>query len=279
MFLLLVTLISLVLAVIMGAIAWRVSQEERRRSEARVARLAAEIQASSVEPEDPAPYRPDIGFRLIESRETEADFERGSEPLHTAGGAHSAPAWERSLAEPRVSAGSNMFAEASTAHTSTRLATVAVIGVIVFGSAATVAVVLGRGASQDASTRSVTRDTAGAVSQTATPNPRAAAPLELVALGHERDGDRLTVRGVVRNPSDGAEVDHVTAVVFLFSREGGFVGSGRAAIEAASLVPGAESGFIVTMTVSDVTRYRVSFRTEDRVVPHVDRRDQPQAKE
>ena len=35
MFLPLVTLISLVLAVIMTAIAWRVSQEERRRSEAR----------------------------------------------------------------------------------------------------------------------------------------------------------------------------------------------------------------------------------------------------
>ncbi len=268
MFLLLVTLISLVLAVIMGAIAWRVSQEERRRSEARVARLAADIQATPVEP-----FHADIAYRELTP------------------GLHSAAARDRSILDEAATSAqsgpedhfpSDMFTGPSTAHTSTRLATVAVIGLIVFGSAATVAVVLGRGAGQDSDARNVTRDATGAhaVSHPATPNPRVAPPLELVALGHERDGDRLTVRGVVRNPSDGAEVDRTTAVVFLFNREGGFVGSGRAAIEAASLVPGGESGFMVTVSgTSDVTRYRVSFRTEDRVVPHVDRRDQTQAKE
>ena len=43
MFLLLVTIISLLLAVVMSVIAWRVGQEERRRADARVAALAAEI--------------------------------------------------------------------------------------------------------------------------------------------------------------------------------------------------------------------------------------------
>ena len=48
--------------------------------------------------------------------------------------------------------------------------------------------------------------------------PLAAAPLELIALGHERDADGLTVRGVLRNPSSGSEISHLTAVVLLFDR-------------------------------------------------------------
>jgi hypothetical protein len=104
-------------------------------------------------------------------------------------------------------------------------------------------------------------------------------PLELVALGHERDGDRLTVRGIVRNPGSGARMDRVTAVVFLFDRTGGFLASGRVAIEAAALRPGGASPFVLTMPgAGEVGRYRVSFRTGDRVVPHVDRRDPLQAK-
>ncbi|HMB80940.1 MAG TPA: hypothetical protein VKI43_12770, partial [Vicinamibacterales bacterium] len=43
MFLLIVTVTSMLLAAIMSAIAWRISGDERRRSDARVAALAAEI--------------------------------------------------------------------------------------------------------------------------------------------------------------------------------------------------------------------------------------------
>ena len=45
-FLLLVTVTSMVVAVIMGVIAWRIAGEERRRSEARIAALAADIHAA-----------------------------------------------------------------------------------------------------------------------------------------------------------------------------------------------------------------------------------------
>ena len=146
---------------------------------------------------------------------------------------------------------------------------------LVFGSAAAVAVVVGRSSGHDLTPAGVNRQSGNAAAQAATPNPPAAVPLELVALGHERDGDRLTVRGVIRNPSAGAEVRGLTAVVFLFKDDGGFVGSGRAVIASPALVPGGESAFVVTMAgATDVARYRVSFRTEDRVVPHVDRRDQ-----
>jgi hypothetical protein len=99
-------------------------------------------------------------------------------------------------------------------------------------------------------------------------------PLELLALGHDRTGDELTVRGVIRNPSSGVAVDRLTAVVFLFNRDGGFLTSGRASVESPALVPGGESRFVVSVpSAADVGRYRVSFRTDDRVVPHVDRRE------
>jgi hypothetical protein len=109
------------------------------------------------------------------------------------------------------------------------------------------------------------------------PEARAAtesAPLELVALGHAREGDRIIVRGIVRNPTAGVERDGVAAVVFLFNRDGGFLTSGLAAVDVPVLAPGSQSGFIVTVPhASEVGRYRVSFRTDDRIVPHVDRRD------
>jgi hypothetical protein len=98
-------------------------------------------------------------------------------------------------------------------------------------------------------------------------------PLELVALGHERVGDQLTVRGVVRNPASAAEMDRLTAVVLLFTTSGGFLATGRAAVETTALLPGGESTFVVTVPrAAEVARYRVSFRTDDRVVPHLDRR-------
>jgi len=97
--------------------------------------------------------------------------------------------------------------------------------------------------------------------------------LQLLSLNHERADDRITIRGVVRNPPRGSEVDHLTAVVLLFNQQGGFLTSGRSPIESAALQPGTEAQFVVTVPgVTDVGKYRVSFRTDDRVVPHVDRR-------
>ncbi len=98
-------------------------------------------------------------------------------------------------------------------------------------------------------------------------------PLELVSMRHQREGATLTVSGLVRNPAAGAAVNGVTAVVFAFDRNGGFVASGRAPLESGSLAPGDESPFVVAVpNVSEVARYRVSFRTGHGVVRHVDRR-------
>ena len=89
----------------------------------------------------------------------------------------------------------------------------------------------------------------------------AAPRLELVALTHDRDADRLVVRGIVRNPNAGADLTHLTAVVLLFDHDGVFVASGRAAVDAATLAPGMETPFAVAISgAGDVGRYRVSFR-------------------
>jgi hypothetical protein len=103
--------------------------------------------------------------------------------------------------------------------------------------------------------------------------PAAGTVLELVALSHERAGDRLTVRGLVRNPAGGAPVGNLTAVVLVFDREGAFVTTGRQGLETATLMPGTEAAFLVTVTgAGSVGRYRVSFRQGEHTLPHVDTR-------
>ena len=100
----------------------------------------------------------------------------------------------------------------------------------------------------------------------------AAQSLELLSMRHARAGDSLTVTGLVRNQGDAAPAP-VMAVVFVFDRDGGFVASGRAPLEFGGIAHGDESPFKVSIPeVKDVGRYRVSFRTDAGIVPHVDRR-------
>jgi hypothetical protein len=102
---------------------------------------------------------------------------------------------------------------------------------------------------------------------------KAPAPLELMSMRHQREGTTLTVSGLVRNPAGGAAVDAVTAVVFAFDRAGTFVASGRAPLDFSTLAPGDESPFVVNVpNVSAVARYRVTFRSGNGVVRHIDRR-------
>jgi len=228
--LIVVTLLSLAIAGAMSIVAWRVAGEERRRSEARVAALAADIRSS----------HPEIDL-----------------PLETA------------VADAPTSG--NMFTFIQPVTALPRLATVILAGVLVVGTGAALLVALGR--SGDVAANSVTKSvTRAAESQAAAPATTARA-LELVALGHDRDRDRLTVRGIVRNPLSGSPVNQLTAVVVVYDRTGGFLTTGRALVQVPSLGPGGESTFLVTIPgAADVGRYRVSFRSEDQVIPHVDTR-------
>jgi hypothetical protein len=225
-FLLIVTLTSLLLAAIMSVIAWRLSGDERRRSDERVAALAEDIRHAGV-------------GRVTPHWDDESPW-RGAD-LATSRSRHDL-------------AGPGLFAPPPPSR-ARRAALLA--GAVVLVAAAVSVGTLGSGQ---------LRRAPASAAVVAPP------PLELVALGHERDGDQLTVRGTVRNPSSAA-MDRLTAVVLLLTPEGDLLTSGHAAIDAPALEPGAESTFAVTLPAAgDVGRYRVSFRTGDRLVSHVDRR-------
>ena len=231
MMLLIVTGTSMLLAAIMSVIAWRIGGDQRRRSEARVAALSAEI------------HERDGGWAL------------GDPP---------SPVQEDPACPTGDPGYTSLFVTPPTRSASRPFAIVGA-GALVFGAVVAIAIVSGRGFTHAPGVASPAHATAAAA--------LAADPIELVALGHERVGDQLTVRGVIRNPSSGAGMDGLTAVVLIFTPGGGFLASGRAVVEAPALRPGGESTFVVTVPrAGDVGRYRVSFRAGDRVVPHLDKR-------
>ena len=198
----LVTGLSVGVAAFASVIAWRLVRDERRRSEARVQALAAEIGA-----------------------------EPGDSPLEP-GSALPFP-----------------------------LAAAAIIAFVAAGAVGA------------AGAFALNRDAATPAAPIATPAPVADVPLELVALGHDRSGTGLTVRGIVRNPAGSASRGGLSAFVQIYDDRGGLLTTGSAPLASAALGPGAESTFVIVVPNADrVERYRVSFRSADNVIPHLDRR-------
>ncbi|MGE5838281.1 MAG: hypothetical protein ACM4AI_27655 [Acidobacteriota bacterium] len=103
-------------------------------------------------------------------------------------------------------------------------------------------------------------------------------PLELLSLRHSTDeAGAFVVTGLVQNPDEGTTLRDVVATVFLFDSQGRYLASGRAKLEISPLNAGEESPFIVKIPkTATVSRYRVGFRLDNGgVVAHVDRRGQP----
>jgi hypothetical protein len=97
--------------------------------------------------------------------------------------------------------------------------------------------------------------------------------LALLSMGHEQDASgTLTITGRIRNESR-TRAEGISAIVFAFDKAGGFITSGRAALDMSVLPPGETSSFrVVIPNVTDVGRYRVSFRSDAGILRHVDRR-------
>lgn len=244
-----IAIVTTGIAVVASALAWLVIREERRRSNARVALLSHEIQGP---PRFDLDLRPESNARASE--------ERRAEQLWSA---------KASAATDR------MFAAIEPVRSRSRLGlALATVGFLA-ATAGAAAIVIG-GAPRSASVTSSAAPAerlGGRDEGSIRGNAAASAPLELISLAHEREGDTLTVRGTIRNPPSGLEMDRLTAVVFVFDRDGGFVASGRAPVDSPALIPGGESAFaVVVPTSGEVVRYRVSFRSGDRIVPHVDQR-------
>jgi hypothetical protein len=144
-----------------------------------------------------------------------------------------------------------------------RLAIPVSLGILIVGTLVTILFVSNEGGAQPAP---VAVRAAGTTS----------APLELLSLRHELSQDRLSITGLVRNPRTSRQLAGVNVVVFVFDRSGAFMTSLQGPLDFRTLAAGDESPFVVSLDhIADVGRYRVSFRADDQVVPHIDRRQAP----
>lgn len=272
--LLIATAMSLVAALFLGWTAWRLSRAERERAMARVAALAAAaVESAAVQPQ-PAPVR------SAEAAETVVDVRpQWSAPVRTRSAARAAavrPVDEEIVwAPPRpeelplrpevaqVPALRDAFLGSSVPHQTRSGQGVLAIAALLLLFA------LGAAGAWVYSTPTSPADVS-VVQQS---------PLELMSLRHVREGDRLSVTGLVRNPTSAPVVNQLSATVLLFDQQGGYLTSARGQIDVPRLDPGQESPFTLSVQApAGATRYRVSFRTDERIVPHVDRRgDAPAA--
>jgi hypothetical protein len=224
-----VTLASVAVTLAALFYVWHLAREERERSAARVAALAADI--DDLSPVATTASRPPDAF------DPAFDPGRGPEPTPAGGLFASAPAERPAL---------------------WRIAPALIAGIVIVGGLLASAVML-----------------AGGRDESATGTATQMRPLELLSLRHEVQDASIKVTGLVRNAAPAAALDDVTAVVFLFDRDGGFLASARAPLDFPTLAPGEESPFVVSLEKPEgVARYRVSFRrSEGGTMPHVDRRE------
>lgn len=272
--LLIVTVISLVVALVMSMAAWRLARDEKRRAAARVAALS--IAATSARG-DAASYggqglSPDaIGFQVRPAVVDRPVARAPWAPAPLAMEPPPAPVAMTTVHEMPLNAASSPrevsphasgflgAANAPEQESGGRQRVLAGVAAVLFVG------LLGGLVWMMSSPRGTSAAAVG-------PN----SPLELVSLRHDRKSDKLAVSGLVRNPVAGKPVERLLAVVFLFDRQGAFVTSGKTNVDFLKLGAGDESPFVVTLDApATVARYRVSFRTDDGVVPHIDRRGAP----
>ncbi|MEO7134054.1 MAG: hypothetical protein ABI024_07515, partial [Vicinamibacterales bacterium] len=286
-----VTVVSLGVALVMSLAAWRVTRDERKRSAARVAALsvAAGIDDTpkGVSPQESSPHglqassaRDSFALESVASQEVASAVKPAikapwapapfGSPDFAAAKPAPVSAVDMPLNQPRGEAyvateppvrGAAPLSHASgflgveemPRDTGSRQKMLAFAAVVLF-------VVLSGGLVWMMS------GPRGSSAAAVGPN----SPLELVSLSHQRQNDKLAVSGLVRNPVAGEPIQNLSAVVFLFDRMGTFVTSSRANVDFLKLGAGDESPFVVSLDApATVARYRVSFRTDDGVIPHV----------
>lgn len=237
--LIVVTGLSLAMAIAMAAVVMKLLRDERRRSDARVAALT-EIASDD--------------FRL---KPEATSIKREIRPR--ARGATRLADLALRPDTPEVAGVADLFAEPERSSPwGRRLAVIATLAAVVLSTAFVL----------------INRDTGGVQPDARPVAAVAAAPLELLSLRHTQEAERLTITGLVQNPPGAAPLTRVVATAFAFGPDGTFLASGRAPLDFTSLGAGGESPFVVTVPLSGtVARYRVGFRAEDgSVIAHVDKR-------
>ncbi len=231
-----VTLVSLGAA--LGLLVWvlRLGREERERSEARAAALSLLLDGELTDGVSPEPARP----------------ERPAPPPIRPHAESAAPDAVPStgLTDRPLVFGGTATGSPRTALLLAAAAGVFVAGLVLAGLALT-------GPDRDAG-------------QSAAHPP---APLELLALRHQRHDGVLEISGVVRNPPSGRAVGGLEAVAHSFGADGAPLTSGRKPLRTSRLNPGDESPFAIVLSpAAQVKRYRISFIDGTGTVPHVDLR-------
>lgn len=252
-----ITIVSLIVAFVMSVMAMRLAREEKQRSAARVAALSV---AASDEPVVPvevkaikAPWAPSTSrpAQVAPVTPVRTPVSRPADPAEL-------PLNEsRVTPEPVITHASGFLGATEIPRDNGgRQKSLAFAAVVLF-------LVLSGGLVWMMS------GPRGTTAQAMGPN----SPLELVSLNSQRQNQKLEVSGLVRNPVSGKPIDKLSAVVFLFDRTGTFVTSSRAQVDFLKLGAGDESPFVVSLDAPPtVARYRVSFRTDEGIVPHIDRR-------
>lgn len=254
-----ITIGALALALGASVVAWRASRDEKVRAAARVAALSVAagvppMQSAAAEANTPPVPQPRTA---VEALPVGAAWQPAGAPLINA---RELETFSSEVEAPAVILpGQFLGADAAPRESSGRQRWLA-------AAAAVVAVLLGGFVVSRVGTSA-----AATAKHTAPPTP-----LELLSLGHQREGNNLSVTGLVRNPAAGSAVARVTAVVFLFDQQGTFVSSAKAPLDYVTLSGGDESPFVIKVQApQSVARYRVSFRTDEGTLPHVDRRGEP----
>ena len=104
--------------------------------------------------------------------------------------------------------------------------------------------------------------------------PRADSRVELLSLNHRATGTAFVVTGRVRNPTGGAPLRDIVAVVHVVDGVGRVLMTVRAPIKRSLLNAGEWSEFSAAAArATNVARYRVEFQGRERaVIPHFDLR-------
>ena len=231
--LVIISLLSLGLAGALLVYAAKLQQEQRERSQARVAALRSDIALSPAE-------------------QTVAAF-------------HDEDPWDRLASEPRAATNPPAFVPVAFTEPDIpiddgrrRLLATVLIGVVAVSA-------LGAAVYGMSAMRGRTAPAPGVV--------RPNTSLELVALRTERSADSLTVAGTLHNPATSATQHGLVATVFAFDAAGQLLTSAQAPIDYQELASGDDSPFVVKVAgAHTAARVRVSFRQHGNVVPHIDRR-------
>jgi hypothetical protein len=261
--LLVITIVSLAVALVMSMAAWRLTRDEKQRSAARVAALSLAAGADDVRPNVSA-----IGFEARPERPA-AKAPWAPAPVAIVTPTELPLNQPMRVEPPRISEASVSHASGFLGATETTRDTGGGQRGLAFAAIALFVVLSGGLVWMMSGPRGTTAVAVG-------PN----SPLELVSLSHARQDEKLAVSGLVRNPVSGKPVERLSAVVFLFDRTGTFVTSSKANVDFLRLSAGDESPFVVSIDApATVARYRVSFRTDEGIIPHIDRRGESPAEQ